>query len=159
MPQPADCSDASAWDAAIHASADLLIEAAIDRGVNGVEKPILFKGEVVATELQYSDSLLIELLRSRRPQEFRRPAQQVDVDVNVNAKVGIALIPMTAPDAAAWEKQANVVHEQQKRLPSFVDKDKAIDGEYTDVEQPKPEPAVKAEPKPEPQYVRSLGRG
>lgn len=134
---------AAEWDAAILASADLLEEAAWDRAVVGVEKPILFKGEVVATEIQYSDTLLLAMLASRKKEYQKRTALDANVDVNI--KVGIAILPMMAASDADWEKQAGVVQEQQQRLPSFSQP--VIDGTYTDVALPdkvKPKAAVEA---------------
>lgn len=107
----------NAWDAAILASADLLEEAAWDRAVDGVEEPILFKGEVVATKVNYSDTLLLAMLASRKKEYQKRTALDVNADVNV--RVGIAVIPMTASDPAAWETHAKLVHDGQRQLPAF----------------------------------------
>lgn len=114
---------AQAWDDALARAADMLEEAAFDRAVNGVSKPILYKGEVVAEEITYSDSILLAMLGARKP-EYRRDRTKVDVDVNVNTKIGIAVIPLTA-SAPDWEKQASVVHEEQRKLPDFT----VIEGE------------------------------
>lgn len=150
------------WDAAIEASADLLEQAAWDRAVDGVEEPILFKGEVVATKINYSDTLLVELLRARRPKDYRKPSQSVDVDVNIHAKVGIAMIPMTAASPDEWEKQAKAVHDQQKALPSFVDPNRVQDAQFTDVapaaSSPVEQPAAGTkEPNPG-SFNREMGR-
>jgi hypothetical protein len=84
-----------------------------------VEKAVLYKGEVVATETVYSDQILLAMLAARK-KEYRKATQaSVDVNVDVNAKIGIAIIPMTAPDVGDWERQAAIVHEQQKKFPSF----------------------------------------
>lgn len=130
---------ANAWDCAVLASADLLEEAAWDRAVHGVEEPILFKGEVVATKTNYSDTILLAMLAARK-KEYRRQSQtSIDVDVNVNAKVGIAVIPMRASDDQTkdWEAHAARVHENQKALPSFTDptSGKVIDADFTDVKE------------------------
>jgi hypothetical protein len=46
---------------------DVLEAEAIRRAVDGVEKGIYYKGELVATEVQYSDKLLLEALKARNP--------------------------------------------------------------------------------------------
>lgn len=58
------------------------------RGVDGVDKPILFQGEVVSTIKEYSDSLLNTLLRANRPQKYDRGAK---VNVNADEKVNLTI--------------------------------------------------------------------
>lgn len=125
---------AEAWEAAMYASADLLVDAAVTRAVDGVEKSVFFKGEVVGSEVNYSDTLLIELMRARRPKEFRRANQEVNVDVNVKANIGVAILPMTATSTEAWEADAKKLVENQKQLPAF--ESNVIDVTPTVVEAP-----------------------
>lgn len=135
---------AAAWDAAVLASSDLLEEAAWDRAVHGVEEPILFKGEVVATKTNYSDTLLIRMLESRKKEFQRRTAADIDVDVNL--KVGIAVIPLVASDSVDWERHAMVVHTQQKALPQFEDPTAgAIDAEFEEVDEKTGKPKKKVD--------------
>lgn len=44
------------------------------RAVNGVEKPVFYMGEVCGSIKEYSDSLLITLLKACRPGKFRDSA-------------------------------------------------------------------------------------
>lgn len=44
---------------------------AFRRAVKGTDKPVVSMGEVVTTEKQFSDTLLIFLLKSRRPETYR----------------------------------------------------------------------------------------
>lgn len=67
----ADAAFAAAWDEAAEDSSDLLEEEARRRAVEGTEKPLLYQGEVVQTVREYSDTLLIFLLKARRPERFR----------------------------------------------------------------------------------------
>jgi hypothetical protein len=39
--------------------------------VEGVEEPIVYQGEITNTVRRYSDTLLIFLLKARRPEKFR----------------------------------------------------------------------------------------
>ena len=51
-------------------AADVLEAEARRRAVNGIEKGVYYKGDLVATETQYSDTLLIKLLEAKRRQQF-----------------------------------------------------------------------------------------
>jgi hypothetical protein len=57
--------------------ADLAEDACVERAIFGVEKPVLYQGEHVCLngkplfERQYSDQLLLALLRRLKPQEYR----------------------------------------------------------------------------------------
>lgn len=70
-----DPSFALAWDEAVDEAVDLLEQEARRRAVDGVtrEKGIYFQGVQVATEIitEYSDTLLIFLLRGHRPEKYR----------------------------------------------------------------------------------------
>ncbi len=61
---------AKAWAAAEDEGTDLLIREARRRAVEGVEKTIFYKGTPIGREINYSDTLLIFLLKSRRPYEY-----------------------------------------------------------------------------------------
>ena len=50
--------------------ADRLEREAYRRGVEGIEKGIYYKGKLVDTELQYSDTLLQTMLKAKRPDQF-----------------------------------------------------------------------------------------
>jgi hypothetical protein len=61
---------AEAWDDAYEQGADLLEGEALRRAVEGVERPIVSGGKVVTTVREYSDKLLILLLKGRRPEKY-----------------------------------------------------------------------------------------
>ena len=85
----ADPAFAAAWDEAIEEAADALEAEAWRRAVSGVERPIVWKGEVTGTVREYSDRLLECLLRAHRPEKFRiRYQVQVATD---NESFGEAL--------------------------------------------------------------------
>jgi hypothetical protein len=54
-----------AWHAAIRCQFDALLEAAMERALNGVEVPHMHKGEVVHTSRRYDERLTIALLAMR----------------------------------------------------------------------------------------------
>ncbi len=59
------------WDNAIAEAADILEGEARRRAVDGVEKPIYYKGEMIDTVREYSDGLLTLLLKAHKPERFR----------------------------------------------------------------------------------------
>lgn len=61
---------ANHWDNAVEAGNDALEDEARNRAVDGVEEPVFYQGKQCGTVLKYSDSLLMFLLKSRRPEKF-----------------------------------------------------------------------------------------
>lgn len=66
---------------AMEDSTDVLDDEAVRRAVQGVPKGIYHMGERVATEQQYSDSLLTFILAGRRPERYGR-----STSINVDAR-------------------------------------------------------------------------
>jgi hypothetical protein len=66
-----DPAFADQWDDAIDEAVDLLEAVARGRAVNGTDKPVYQGGVQVGTIRQYSDALLIFLLKAHRPERFR----------------------------------------------------------------------------------------
>lgn len=62
---------ASRWEAAVEEATDGLETEARRRAVEGVEKPVYQGGELVGTVQEYSDTLLLALLKAHRPDKFR----------------------------------------------------------------------------------------
>jgi hypothetical protein len=59
---------------------DALESEARRRAVNGVEKPVYQGGKLVGSVQEYSDTLLIFLLKGARPDKYR---ERVDMTVNI----------------------------------------------------------------------------
>lgn len=57
-----------AWDDAIEESIDLLLEEARRRAEDGTLKPVFYKGAKVGAIREYSDLLLIFLIKGKRPE-------------------------------------------------------------------------------------------
>ena len=70
----ADPDFAADWAAAEAEAADRLEDEAMRRAMEGVAVPVFYKGEQVGERRQYSDRLLILLLKARRPERYGRPA-------------------------------------------------------------------------------------
>lgn len=67
----ADADFAAAWDEAVEAGTDELEEEARRRAYEGVDEPVFYQGETCGTVRKYSDTLLIFLLKGRRPDKYR----------------------------------------------------------------------------------------
>ena len=69
------------------------------RGVEGVDKPVFYKGVVVGKVREYSDRML-ELEAKRHMPEYRDK-----IDVDVEATGGVLVVPGMSQSTAAWEKK------------------------------------------------------
>lgn len=67
----ADESFAAAWIEAEQAAADALEREAWRRGVDGIDKPIVYQGKITDHCREYSDRMLELLLKAHRPEKFR----------------------------------------------------------------------------------------
>lgn len=77
---------AAAWDDAVETGTDLLEDEARRRAQDGVEKPVYQGGECVGHVREYSDTLMIFLLKARRPEKYRERH-----DVNHGGTVGVEI--------------------------------------------------------------------
>ena len=59
-----------AWDEALDYALHRLEQAALSRAVNGVPRPIFYKGEQIGEWREYDERLTMFLLRHRRPHRF-----------------------------------------------------------------------------------------
>lgn len=59
------------WDAAIERGCDALEDEAVRRAHEGYDRPVYQGGERVGVIREYSDTLLIFLLKGRRPNKYR----------------------------------------------------------------------------------------
>lgn len=65
-----DAEFAEAWQAAVDEAVDKLEREAWRRGVEGIEKPVTYQGEITATYLEYSDRMLELLIKAHRPEKY-----------------------------------------------------------------------------------------
>jgi hypothetical protein len=87
-----------------------LIDAAVhDRAINGTPKGVYFKGQRIATERVYSDTLLLALAKAHNP-KYR---DHLSVDANVKAGV---LVVQTSLNPDEWEKEYGGMRVDQKRI-------------------------------------------
>lgn len=71
---------AQAFDAAGEIAVERLEQEARRRAVDGVDEPVFYKGDQVASVRKYSDTLLIFLLKAARPERYR---ERFDVTTRV----------------------------------------------------------------------------
>ncbi len=77
---------ARAWDDALEDACDEMEAEARRRAVEGTEKPVYYKGEVVGTIREYSDTLLIFLLKANRPEKYRDSFDLAKVLADIQAR-------------------------------------------------------------------------
>jgi hypothetical protein len=74
----ADDAFRAAWDDAVDRGTDALEDEAIRRAAQGTEKPVFQGGREVGRVREYSDTLMIFMLKARRPERFKdRVAQEL----------------------------------------------------------------------------------
>jgi hypothetical protein len=66
-----DPAFAAQWESALEQGTDVLEDELRRRAYIGVEEPIFWKGNKIATAPKYSDTMLMFFLRGRRPEKYR----------------------------------------------------------------------------------------
>lgn len=104
----ADPLFAAAWDEAVEAGTDELEEEARRRAFSGVEEPVFYQGDICGTVQKYSDTLLIFLLKGRKPDKYRErvtiDVKQLDSDIERE----LAAITTGSQAAATGETEESV---------------------------------------------------
>lgn len=83
------------WDDAVEQGKDYLEDEARRRAVEGVRKPVFYQGSICGEIQEYSDTLLLAMLKAKKP-EYRDK-----VDVNANLQVSITKVLEEARTRAA----------------------------------------------------------
>lgn len=65
---------AAAWDKALDIGTDALEDEATRRAFHGYDEPVHYKGKATSAIRKYSDTLLIFMLKARRPERFKERA-------------------------------------------------------------------------------------
>lgn len=98
----ADPSFAIEWETAIESGTDELEEEARRRALEGVKKPVFHKGEKVGFVNEYSDTLLIFLLKARRPEKYRERFDIEIKDARKRAEIAVSqMMTETGVDRSA----------------------------------------------------------
>jgi hypothetical protein len=67
----ADAGFSALWDEAIETSTDALDLEARRRALFGTERPVFYQGEECGRVREYSDTLMVFLLKAHRPEKYR----------------------------------------------------------------------------------------
>lgn len=102
---------AEEWDAALEAAKYELEGEAIRRARDGVLEPVFYKGSVAGYKTNYSDTLLMFVLRKLDP-AYRDTGKGGETNINF----GIAVLPMTAKNEQEWEQRAVSMHAGQQPI-------------------------------------------
>ena len=101
-----------AWDNALDYALHRLEQAAMGRALNGVPRPIFYKGEQVGEYREYDERLTMFLLRSRRPQRFGKwldrmfaPDDQPEHEPAFRLSGDLDTIEFTAPEEDGYEDE------------------------------------------------------
>lgn len=102
-----------AWEAAIDVSADMLELEAVRRAMHGTPEPVWDRGgkdrdpSILGFIPKYSDTLMMALLKARRPEKFR---ERYELDHKGESGGGVLVVPGTIPldqwSIAAAKQQA-----------------------------------------------------
>jgi hypothetical protein len=96
-----DPAFAAAWDAALDAAMDLVLEPeAVRRAVEGVERPVYHQGKKIDSVREYSDTLLIFLLKGGRPAKYR---ERYEHSGDATAPIVMKVVYENAPGDAGQE--------------------------------------------------------
>jgi hypothetical protein len=74
--RPCGAAFRRAWDAAMDCQLHRVEQSAIERSMNGVSRPVFYKGEQVGEWRHYDERLTMFLLRNRRPARHGRWIEQ-----------------------------------------------------------------------------------
>jgi hypothetical protein len=74
---------AKEWDDAVQDGTDALEDEAVRRALQGTEKPVYQGGKLVGTVREYSDTLLIFLLKGKRPEKYGTDRVKTDGEVTI----------------------------------------------------------------------------
>ena len=114
---------AARWDAALDAAVDALEDEARRRAMDGIDRPITYQGEITGTYKEYSNPLLITLLKAHRPEKYRERFEHSGPGGKPLTTVAVVTadeLSHARAEVAAWEKQmfgqvAEVARDPQDR--------------------------------------------
>jgi hypothetical protein len=101
---------AAQWNQSVEFGTDELEEEARRRAFAGVDEPVFYQGEECGTVRKYSDTLLIFLLKGRKPDKYR---ERVSIDVNkldADIERELALIAAGSQAGNAGEAEGEAIH-------------------------------------------------
>lgn len=94
-----DADFAAAWDTAIDRGTDALEDEAVRRATEGTLKPVFYKGEKCGSIREYSDTLLMFMLKARRPEKFKERTESQITGKNGGPILQAAVTPEELAEA------------------------------------------------------------
>jgi len=96
----ADAAFAVEWDEAVEFGTEELEEEARRRAFAGVDEPVFYKGDECGYVRKYSDTLLIFLLKARKPDKYRENVKITveEVDSTIDAAIRAHKLPAGTQD-------------------------------------------------------------
>jgi hypothetical protein len=101
---------AKAFEDACEEASDVMEKEARRRAIEGIDKPIYYEGERVDTVKEYSDTLLIFLMKGARPGKYREKWE----------------VPPIVPPAVTNNVQVNITSLNADELANFIESTKRL---------------------------------
>jgi len=105
-----DAEFAAKWDDAVEAGTEELEQEARRRAYKGVDEPVFYQGEECGTVRKYSDTLLIFLLKGRKPEKYRDNVTVKIEDVDAEIERRLATMASRGANALTGEATDDTVH-------------------------------------------------
>jgi hypothetical protein len=100
-------------------AARTLEDEAVRRAYEGLRKPVWYKGKIVGYETEYSDTLLLAVLKANNPDKFRDRVEQINLQDLDPDKLSPEMLDKIAEHLIAQAlagKSAGVVDEARRRI-------------------------------------------
>ena len=93
------------WDETLEAAADDLEQEARRRAYQGVDKPVFYQGIECGAVREYSDTLLIFLLKAHKPDRFRDRVEHTGKDGNAIQVETRVILPSDEGEPSSTEAE------------------------------------------------------
>jgi hypothetical protein len=118
-------------------AARTLEDEAVRRAHEGLRKPVWYKGKIVGYETEYSDTLLLAVLKANNPDKFRDRIEQINIqDIDLD-KLTPEVLDKIAEHLIAKALGADSTPEAVADVKRRLEAGETIEGECEDVTEPK----------------------
>jgi len=105
-----DAEFATEWDEAIETGTEAMEEEARRRAFQGVDKPVFYQGEECGAIREYSDTLMIFLLKARKPDKYREKIQISVPDIDAAIERQLARLASGSEADASGKTEGESIH-------------------------------------------------
>lgn len=115
----------AAWEAAVDLGVARLEDCALARAIEGEERPVIARGEIIGTWRRHNEALVMFLLRQRRPERFGAARYSGSVDL----KPGDPLYEKLKAEilAEAYGDEDEVIASINAKLDAMIARKQAVD--------------------------------